>query len=423
MFRKLVAGSLMVIVSGVSGETLDLTLGEVLARARDGNLSVAIGETAVRAAEFATRRERANLLPSLDLRAQQRTEEPAGSPRRLDFFSGKLVASWTAVDARTIAEYQVSKLERDIAGLAQETNVQDVLALGAQTFFDYQRSLARLAVIEANLERDRTLAELARNRQEAGVATPIDVTRAEVALAQSERQRLEQETQVVDVRLRLLNVLNLPLDLGVTVPPSEAGQPSPLLLETLSPREVLESLPQYRQALRELRRNQVARRAAAWERFPSLSLFGDWGYAGEDAFGGDLEEEWSAGVSVSVPVFEGFRIRANRMQAELLVQQQELVIRQVEQEVMAALKSSITQVRSRYEQIEIARRSADLSQRELELARARFQEGVADNSDLVRAQANLAEAEDGLVQAVYAYNLARLTLARVRGDVRLLLAE
>jgi len=59
----------------------------------------------------------------------------------------------------------------------------------------------------------------------------------------------------------------------------------------------------------------------------------------------------------------------------------------------------------------------------LRLARQRYQQGVADNREVLDAQNRLAFAEDNLVDAVFLYNLSRLELARARGDVRGILAE
>jgi outer membrane protein TolC len=65
----------------------------------------------------------------------------------------------------------------------------------------------------------------------------------------------------------------------------------------------------------------------------------------------------------------------------------------------------------------------DLAQQQLRLARARFEQGVADNREIVDAQNQLAIAEDNLVEANYQYNLSRVELARSRGDVRTVLLE
>jgi outer membrane protein TolC len=71
----------------------------------------------------------------------------------------------------------------------------------------------------------------------------------------------------------------------------------------------------------------------------------------------------------------------------------------------------------------VAEKTLGLAQEELRLARQRYQQGVADNREVLEAQTRLAEAGDNLVDAVYRYNLSRVELARARGDVRSVLSE
>lgn len=78
---------------------------------------------------------------------------------------------------------------------------------------------------------------------------------------------------------------------------------------------------------------------------------------------------------------------------------------------------------SRNAQVGVAEKTLGLAQEELRLARQRYQQGVADNREVLEAQTRLAEAGDNLVDAVFRYNLSRVELARARGDVRSVLAE
>lgn len=69
------------------------------------------------------------------------------------------------------------------------------------------------------------------------------------------------------------------------------------------------------------------------------------------------------------------------------------------------------------------RKNARLAEEQLRLARSRYNEGVADNREIIEAQTQLAVAADNLLEAVYQYNLSRVELARAKGDVRAVLAE
>lgn len=438
LFNRRVGLLALLSVPGLgSAQVLDLSLAEAFDRVDAASRQVLIARQSVEEARQLARTERADLFPQIDLVASQNRARtaivgqtanffPDGSPVPEYFvnnsFSAKLTGSLTLFDTEVISEYLVARLEREAAEFALEDILQDAYQLVAQTYFLHLRNVARLSVIEANLQRDTVLLELAQAQREAGVATPIDVTRAEVTLANDERERLQQLTEVTRSRVDLLRLLALPIDRELRL---SGLQPSEAALDALARTDLDAALQQrgdYRQAQRQLERNQVARRAAGLQRLPSLSLVGEWGYASEVIFDGDEQEEWLIGVSVAIPVFEGFRIDADKLRADALIRQQEAVIGQIEDQVQAGLIVARQDVRSRFEQIALARRASELSAQELELARARFTEGVADNRDLVDAQARLAEAEDGLVDALFQYQLALVNLARVRGDVRSLLS-
>ena len=87
--------------------------------------------------------------------------------------------------------------------------VQTVLADVAASYFANLRNLRRLDVLDANISRARALLELARNLLSAGVATQIDVTRAEAQVALAEQARLQQDTTVHQSQLFLKRLLDL----------------------------------------------------------------------------------------------------------------------------------------------------------------------------------------------------------------------
>src|SRR3546814_10287603 len=76
---------------------------------------------------------------------------------------------------------------------------------------------------------------------------------------------------------------------------------------------------------------------------------------------------------------------------------------QIEQDVRLAVATAA----NTREQVRAALSARDLAERELELARDRFSNGVADNVDVVRAQASLARARAQSIAAQAAYQQAR----------------
>jgi outer membrane protein len=79
------------------------------------------------------------------------------------------------------------------------------------------------------------------------------------------------------------------------------------------------------------------------------------------------------------------------------------------------VRLSLSGLRTASAQVRAADESVRLAERELEMARDRFRAGVADNLEVITAQASLANARDAQVAALAVYNAARLNLAASLG--------
>ncbi len=416
------------------GERMALSLQDVLQMAEQANFEVLIAEESREAARQGVARSRSNLLPQLSVEVDQsRSKNPLGQAGQgidpgeaeqglnrtfVNRFDALIRARMSLLNLEDRAQLEVSRFNLRIVETEIELVVQQILNRIADAYFTHHRNLQLLEVIDANLERDEVLLRVARNQFEGGVATPLDVTRAEVSLATNELARLAQETDVMESGLRLKRILNLPLGTELELQAVDIPERAPDELNVLAelPR-VLERRPEFRLEVERLDRNRYSRRAADWQRLPSVDVTGSWGYASE-TLADDMREQWRVGVGVNVPIFEGGRIRANQLEADSNIRSQSYVVRDLEQAIEADLRLAAQDLRSRYNQVEVATKTVDLNRREYDLARNRFEEGVADNADVVTAMARLAEAEGVLVDAKYAYHLSWIRMARLRGDVR-----
>ncbi len=413
---------------------VELSLGEVLARVEEENLQVLLNREVVEQALVRVERERSALFPRLSLDASQTRTKPVLIGQGFeDFvppemspsnrFDARLTASLSLIDSVVIATYRSAKLGVAISEEEEARVRQEVLNSAAEVYLTHLRNLGRFRVIEANIERGEALLGLAREQVGAGVATRIDVARAEVQLAAEEQARLQQETAVFQSGLLLKRMLNLDLRRPVVLEDFVASRYLPGEEPDVDLREVLADRPEFRRARAQLDQNRLERRAANWERFPALRVFADYGYVSSEVFDGRETEAWSAGVAATMPIFDGFRIRSNKRLAESRIRATELEMEQIEETVSAELLLAWQEMRSRLAQISVAGQSVELAEEELRLGRIRFEQGVADNREIIDAQNRVAVANDNYVEAVYRYNLSRLEYARSKGDVRLLLGD
>ncbi len=417
-------------IAAAAAEPVALTLEQALASVERVSLSVLLSREAAAQALEAANQQRAGNLPNLTASAQQRRSQGVSiatvvvtSGRPANRFDALLSGNYSLFDPDLRATLQAARMGVQVAQANYTAVVQTVLADVAASYFVNLRNLRRLDVIEANIARARALLELARNQLNAGVATQIDVTRAEAQLAVAEQARLQQDTTVHQSQLQLKRLLDISPGRALQLEGFEVRRGNPSLYTFSDEKTAFEKRADYLAAQKSLEQLKLSVRAASYERLPSLSLNGNVGLASPRFDDSDKQEQWAFGVGVSVPVFDGLRSSANRRLALSRQRAQEARLHHLELQISSELRLAVQDASSRHAQVAVAEKGLRLAEEELRLARQRYQQGVADNREVVEAQNRLAVAEDNLVDAVYQYNLSRVELARARGDVRTVLAE
>lgn len=406
-----------------------LSLEGALAAVDKQNATVLLGREALIQSEAAYLRERAGLLPQVTFDAQQRRTNSVSinsgvlSSTLGNRFDGNLNATLQVLTPSKIAAASAARAGMRVAELDLAATQQSAYAAVANAYFGHLRNLARFEVLESNIERARVLLDLAQRQLAAGVATQIDVTRAEAQLAVSEQARLQQQTALVQGELVFKRLLDLPLDQPLALELFKVSRQVGIGDGAFRAAEDFDRRADWRRALEAVKQGELAVRAADYQRLPSVRFAGQYGYASEQAFDSDHRAQWFASAALSFPVFDGRQIGANRQAARSLLRAQEIRQRDLRGQIGAEHRAAAQDAASRLAQIVVAEKNRDLAAEQLRLARLRYGQGVADNREVVEAQANLAQAADNLVEAIYRHQLSRVELARVNGDVRRVLQE
>lgn len=423
--------ALISLIAGLrAAEPATLTLEQAFASAEKVNLNVLLGrETAAQAAE-AIVQQRANVLPNITASAQQRRSQGVSiatvvvaSGRPASRFDALVSGSFAAFDPELRSALEGAKFNAQVAQANYRAILQAVLADVAETYFAHLRNLSRLAVLDANIARARALLELARNQLNAGVATQIDVTRAEAQLAQAEQARLQQGTTLYASEVVLKRLLDLDPAAELKLENFQVQRVNPNLFAFSEQQTAFQKRADYLAAQQALELAKITVRTVSYQRLPSLNVTGNYGVASANFDDDNKQEQWALGLGVSVPIFDGLRTGADRRIALSRQRAQELRVQNLELQISTELRLALQDAGSRNAQIAVAEKSLKLAQEELRLAQQRYQQGVADNREVVEAQNRLAVADDNLVDAVFQYNLSRVELARTKGDVRAVLAE
>ena len=255
---------------------------------------------------------------------------------------------------------------------------------------------------------------LAQDQRNAGVATGVDVTRAETRLAQERVDLAQAQTVAEQARLNLQRVIGVPLGSTFVLTDQLTFTAEPLPQANTAVTEALSRRAEVLISEAQVSMFNLERKAVVDEYLPSLQFVGDYGVSGITPTDTALPTRRVA-VQVNVPIFNGGLTRGRLTVATSREHEAELQLGNVRGQVEQDVRLALSTLRTTVERVRAADEAMRLAERELEMSRDRFRAGVADNLEVISAQASLANARAAQVQALAAYNAARLNLAAALG--------
>ncbi|MCC7497466.1 MAG: TolC family protein [Bryobacterales bacterium] len=408
-----------------------------LALAPDGNARVQLAAEMVKQAEALSGEARAALLPNLEgqFTALNQTRnlaafgiqihipvpgftfpEFAGPYNSLD---ARASATQSILDLSAVRRYQASKAGVKAARAENDSAQHQTISQVAKAYLNALRTKAALDAGEANVDLAQALARLAESQKRAGTGTGIEITRAQVQLANEQQKLLTARTEHNRAKLELLRAIGLPMDRPVELDGKLEFQPVENPDVEASIAAARGSRPDWTAQQSRERGAQLNYSAAKLERIPTLAAFGDYGSIGT-AWDNSVATR-TYGVSLRIPVFDGGRRDARRQESHALYRQERVRTRDIWQQVELEIRQAIESLHSGQAQVATAEDGLKLALRELAQAERRYKAGVSTSIEVIDAQTRLERARANRILALFSYNLARIDLETARGTVERLL--
>jgi NodT family efflux transporter outer membrane factor (OMF) lipoprotein len=289
---------------------------------------------------------------------------------------------------------------------ASEEGHRDVLVtlLGdvARSYAELRGFQLRLQIAERNIQTQQDTVSLTKSRAAAGLATELDVSRAEAQL-ETTRAIVPSLQGAVESSIHKISVL-LGEEPGSLQNELEVSAPVPVIPPNVPvglPSDLLKRRPDIRQADAEIAAAAARVKVAKADYFPRFTLLGS---AGRQAtqlhdltFG--MGNFFSAGPAISLPIFTGGRIRSNvaiqnARWKEAQIVYQSTVLNSLEDTEDALVNYSQEQERRDHLQSAVLQ-----SQTALELSRELYRSGLVDFLTVLDAQRELYSNEDLLAQS------------------------
>ena len=232
---------------------------------------------------------------------------------------------------------------------------------------------------------------------------------------QTEQQRLiAAENQLAIDKLALARVTGLPngqeFQLTDSVPYAALGD---IALEQAL-KQAYTTRPDYLSAQAQVRAAELTRQAVAAENYPSLSTDTNYGDIGNPNFGSS-HGTFAFSTTLNIPIFQGSRVRADKLQADAALHQRKAELADLSGKIDDQVRTAFFNLKSSSELVTVAESSIDLANQTLTESQDRLSAGVADNLEVVQAQESVASANQSYIVSLYAYNLAKISLAQAVG--------
>lgn len=295
------------------------------------------------------------------------------------------------------------------------TNISGVVQQVKNAFYQVLKNQGLVEVARQTLASQLKHLEQAQAFYKGGLRPKIDVTRAEVDVANARLSLINTVYAERDSRVALERILGGPPVKGSYKLAPEKQQPArprkltPLVIQAQMQRPEVASL----QAL--IKAAQGKLEAAQGGYWPSLDASGAYNYQNDEF---PLENNWTAGVGLTWALFSGFLTEGQVNEARALILQQKARLKDLELQIAQEVQSAYLALGQADERIATSRTALANAEENMRLAEGRYRTGVGNAIEYTDAQVALTAAHNNLVQATYDYFQAWANLEKAMGRVQ-----
>jgi NodT family efflux transporter outer membrane factor (OMF) lipoprotein len=386
----------------------DPVLESLVERAMVSNLDLLQATSRVRAARASRQIASSGLWPRVDTSAAyRRSRAPStggrGRDSGRDLFTAGLDASWE-LDVFGGVRRSVEAVDADYRATVEDRRdlLVTLVSEVALNYTDLRAFQRALAISRENLVSQRQTLDLTRRKQQVGFVSGLDSANAEALVASTEAQipLLEAEVRQSIFALGVLlgrepGALLQELTAEGPIPPTPPEVPVGL------PSDLLRRRPDIRRAEEDLHAATARVGVATADLFPRFTLNGNLNFSGQTAkeMANWDSRTWSFGPSVSWPLFDAGRIRANIEVRSAAQEQALLAYRSTVLTALRDVESSLVSYTAEQQRRASLVKSVEANRRAVELSTLQYGAGTIEFITLLSAQRSLLGSQDALVQS------------------------
>jgi NodT family efflux transporter outer membrane factor (OMF) lipoprotein len=296
-----------------------------------------------------------------------------------------------------------SALDTAHASAADERAAQlELEANVVRAYIGMSMNYALLDIAKATLRQQQQIVDLATRRLQGGLGTQLEVSQAQTPVPESERQVDELEDQIALGRNQLAALAGKGPGAGDSITRPALVLNTPTGLPSALPAELLGHRPDIVAARWTVAAQARGIDVAKANFYPDINMLASFGgYAA----GGPLFQflhaangSWTGGPALTLPIFEGGRLRSQLGAADAGY---DAAVEQYNQAIVSALKDVADQVvrlRSLGTQADDVERSVATARKNYDLATEGYRRGLTNYLNVLIAQNQLLHAQEGVAR-------------------------
>ena len=402
-----------------------LTFRNAVKRGLEFNLGTAGLSAAIRQAEGQRRVVRSALMPNVSAALRENVQQTNLKALGVKIpFAPTIVGPFNYFDLRaTIAQTLWDFTSRNNLKSAEELvkaneaalrDARDlvVLAVGG-AYLQVIAANARVQSAQSQIDTAQALFKQTQDQKNAGLAAQIDVNRTQVQL-QTQRQRLASlKADLTKQKINLARLIGAPPNGSLEIADEIPFSAPPDLNVDQALKQAFQNRSDLQSAEAQVRAAEKARAAARAERLPSLGVSADYGVIGTNP--SQSHGTFTFVGSVRIPIWAGGRTEGEIQQSEAALDQRRSELADLKGKIESEVRNSFLDMETAAAQLEVARNNQQLARETLELTKQRLEAGISPPLEVVQAEESVAASDLDYITALFAHNLAKISLARALG--------
>lgn len=408
-----------------------LSLEQAIRIGLQNNYDIQIANRQGAIAENNVTRGNAGFLPNIEARGSRTFSEnnsrqsfQSGPDRTRDGASSNNLntsvnLNWTIFDGMGMfINYDRLKALEKAGTLVTRETIQNTLATIFDNYFEVVRQSKKIQAIQDAIAISEARVEIAQAQYEVGVSAKVEILRARVDFNADQSELLVQQEALQNAKINLNQLLSRDPDIDFIVTDSIVVDPNLTYGNADAGMFANNPLLQRLQLGREIASLDI--KAIRASRFPVIGITSAYNFSRAEneplnEFSPLFNQNrgYNYGLTVNVPIFNGFNINRLSQNARISMQSADLEYQREQNRLEAALARAYSQYSNRLQLLELEETNLILAHENAKIALERYRLGLLTAIELREAQRNQLVAENRLIDIQYQAKAAETELKRI----------